>query len=79
MPQKENVFLVDFHSFIKIKCSKIWKSCVEYSFTKKKVYEYSISNQILKNKPRLMTEIVFITLSRSQFINLSKHLLQLVI
>ena len=73
MPQKENDFLVDFHSFIKIKCYKIWESCVEYQFIKKKVYEYYISDKILKNKPRLMTEIVFITLSRSQFINLSKH------
>ena len=72
VPQKENVFLVDFHSFIKIKCSKIWESCVKYSFTKKKVYECYISNKILKNKRQLMAEIVFITLIRSQFINITK-------
>ena len=30
VPQKENDFLVDFCSFIKIKCYEIWESCVEY-------------------------------------------------
>ena len=54
---------------------KFGKAVWNINLQKRKYINTIYLIKILKKKPRLMTEIVFITLSRSQFINLSKHLL----